>query len=49
VEIDACSNSFCSFFFKDVYGNKLHVVTTGEEEPKQKLFAMVSNWSFVCD
>lgn len=52
LEIEACSGTGlapCSFLFSDAYGNKLRVVTLGEEYPKQKAFARVDNYKFVCD
>ncbi len=50
-EIEACAGTGlapCTFLFKDVYGNKLRVATAGEEFPKQKAFARVTSYKFVC-
>lgn len=52
VEVEACSGtgiSACSFLFKDAYGNRLRVTTAGEELPKDKIYASVTGFSFVCD
>ena len=51
-EIEACSGTgmgYCSFLFKDVYGNRLRVITEGEERPKEKLRAGVVGYRFVCE
>lgn len=51
-EIESCSGTGlapCSFLFSDAYGNKLRVVTLGEEYPKQKAFARVDIYKFACD
>lgn len=50
-EVESCSGTglaFCSFLFSDAYDNRLRVVTGGEEDPKEKYFARVSNHKFVC-
>ena len=52
VEVEDCAGSGmapCSFLLKDVYGNRLQVVTEGEEAPKEKAFAVVKSYQFVCD
>lgn len=52
VEVEACSGtgiSPCAFLFKDAYGNRLRVTTAGEELPKDKAYALVTGFSFVCD
>lgn len=38
----------CHFQFRDVYGNKLIVATSGEEIPDKKLFARVVSFYFDC-
>jgi hypothetical protein len=51
-EVEGCAGSGvapCVFLFKDVYGNKLRVTTTGEEYPKEKIFAKVTGTQFVCE
>jgi hypothetical protein len=51
-EIESCSGTgvaACAFLFKDAYGNRLRVTTAGMEVPKQKEFASVSSYQFVCD
>jgi hypothetical protein len=51
-EIEACSGTgmgYCSFLFKDVYGNRLRVTTEGEERPSENLHAGVVSYRFVCD
>ena len=51
-EVESCSGTGlgnCAFLFKDAYGNQLRVVTAGEEDPKQKSFARVTSYKFVCD
>lgn len=51
-EIESCAGTGlapCSFLFRDAYGNKLRVVTLGEEIPKSKAFARIDNYKFVCD
>ena len=51
-EIEACSGTGlgrCSFLFEDAYGNRLRVTTAGEEYPKQKAYAIVTGYKFVCD
>jgi hypothetical protein len=52
VEVEACSGTGiapCSFLFKDAYGNRLRVTTAGEEMPRQKSYARVTGFEFVCD
>jgi hypothetical protein len=52
VEVEACSGTgvaACAFLFKDVYGNRLRVTTAGEEFPKEKAYARVTGFRFVCD
>lgn len=51
VEVEDCAGtglSPCKFLFKDVYGNHLRVTTTGEEYPKEKAYAKVSQFQFAC-
>lgn len=50
-EIENCAGTGlapCSFLFEDVYGNRLRVTTAGEEIPKQRSFARVTGYKFVC-
>jgi len=52
VEVEACSGTgvaACAFLFEDAYGNRLRVTTAGEELPKQKAYARVNGFRFVCD
>lgn len=52
VELEACSGTgvaACAFLFKDAYGNHLRVTTAGEELPKEKAYATVTGFQFVCD
>jgi hypothetical protein len=52
VEVEACAGTgiaACAFLFKDAYGNRLRVTTEGEELPKQKAYARVTGFHFVCD
>ncbi len=52
VEIEACSGTgvaACVFLFKDRYGNRLRVTTSGEEVPRRKYYARVTGFRFVCD
>ena len=52
VELESCSGTgiaVCSFLFKDAYGNRLRVTTSGEELPKEKAYARVTRFQFVCD
>jgi hypothetical protein len=52
VEVEACSGTgvaACAFLFEDAYGNRLRVMTAGEELPKQKAYARVNGFRFVCD
>lgn len=51
-EVEFCSGTgtaACGFLFKDVYGNQLRVTTEGEELPRQKAYAKVTGFEFVCD
>jgi hypothetical protein len=51
VELESCSGTglaFCSFLFRDAYGNRLRVVTGGEELPEEKAYALVDEVYFVC-
>lgn len=51
-EVEFCSgtgSASCGFLFKDVYGNQLRVTTEGEELPRQKAYARVTSFEFVCD
>ncbi len=46
VEVEACSGTGeapCAFEFRDAKGNRLRVITKGEENPKRKSFAIVSD------
>lgn len=38
--------SHCTFGWKDVYGNRLIIVTAGEVDGEQRQDALVLNWSF---
>ena len=52
VEVEACSGTgvaACAFLFKDAYGNRLRVATAGEELPKEKAYARVTGFGFVCE
>ena len=52
VELEACSGTgvaACAFLFRDAYGNHLRVTTAGEELPKEKAYARVTGFQFVCD
>jgi hypothetical protein len=52
VELEACSGTgvgACAFLFKDAYGNHLRVTTAGEELPKDRAYARVTGFQFVCD
>lgn len=52
IEIETCSGTgvaACAFLFEDAYGNQLRVTTAGEEIPKQKAYARVTSFQFVCD
>ena len=52
VELESCSGTgvaACAFLFKDAYGNHLRVTTAGEEIPKEKAYATVTGFRFVCD
>jgi hypothetical protein len=47
-EVVDCSGTgmgYCLFEFSDVYGNFLKVVTAGQEDPEEGIYAKVSNWS----
>jgi len=52
VEVEGCSGTgigACGFLFKDAYGNRLRVTTAGEELPRQKAYARVTGFRFVCE
>ena len=52
VEVEACAGTGvapCAFLFKDAYGNRLRVTTAGEELPRQKAYARVTSFYFVCE
>jgi hypothetical protein len=52
VEVEACSGTgvgACAFLFKDAYGNRLRVTTAGEELSRQKAYARVTSFYFVCE
>ena len=52
VEVEACAGTGiapCAFLFKDAYGNRLRVTTAGEEHPKEKAYAKVTGFQFVCE
>jgi hypothetical protein len=52
VEVESCSGTgvaACAFLFKDAYGNRLRVTTAGEELPKEKAYARVTGFRFVCE
>ena len=52
VEVEACSGTgvaACSFLFRDIHANRLRVNTSGEELPKEKMYARVSGLRFLCD
>lgn len=52
VEVEACSGTgvaACAFLFEDAYGNQLRVTTAGEELSKQKAYARITGFRFVCD
>jgi len=52
VEVEACSGTGmapCAFLFEDAYGNRLRVTSEGEELPKQKAYAGVTGFRFVCE
>ena len=51
VEVEGCAGSGlspCAFLFKDIYNNRLRVTTAGEEYPKEKAYAQVTGFNFVC-
>jgi hypothetical protein len=51
VEVEACSGTgvaACAFLFRDAYGNRLRVTTEGEELPKERAYAVVTGFRFVC-
>ncbi len=51
VEIFGCAGTGlapCSFMFKDMYNNQLKVTTAGEENIKEKAYARVTGFNFVC-
>jgi hypothetical protein len=46
-ELRFCSGAglgFCTFEFTDVYGNYLEVVTAGQEDPQEEIYAQVYSW-----
>jgi len=52
MEVESCSGTgvaACAFLFKDAYGNRLRVITAGEELPKEKAYARVTALRFVCE
>jgi hypothetical protein len=52
VEVESCSGTgvaACAFLLRDAYGNRLRVTTAGEELPKEKAYARVSGFRFVCE
>ncbi len=52
VEVESCSGTgvaSCSFLFRDAYGNRLRVITAGEELPRQRAYARVTGFNFVCE
>lgn len=52
LELEACSGTglaACAFLFRDAYGNRLRVTTDGEELPRQKAYATVNGFRFVCE
>ena len=52
VEVEACAGTgvaACTFLFKDAYGNRLRITTAGEELPKEKSYARVTGFRFVCE
>jgi len=52
VEVEACAGTgvaACAFLFSDIHGNRLRVNTSGEELPKEKMYARVSGLRFLCD
>ena len=51
-EVNRCAGTGlapCSFLFEDAYSNRLRVTTAGEELPKEKAYATVTGFRFVCD
>ena len=51
IEVEGCAGSGlspCAFLFKDIYNNQLRVTTAGEEHPKDKAYAQVTGFNFVC-
>ena len=52
IELEASSGTglgCCAFLFNDAYGNRLRVCTAGEELPRRKAYATVTNFEFVSD
>jgi hypothetical protein len=52
VEVKTCASTGgapCVFLFKDANGNRLEVITAGEEIPEAKAHAVVMATRFVCD
>ena len=51
-EVESCSGTgvaACAFLFEDAHGNRLRVTTAGEESPRQKAYAAVTGFRFVCE
>jgi hypothetical protein len=51
-EVESCAGTglaACAFLFEDAYGNRLRLITLGEELTKPKSYARVSSYKFVCD
>ena len=52
IEVEACSGTgvaACAFLWRDAYGNRLRVTTEGEELPRQRAYAIVTGFRFVCN
>ena len=52
VDVKSCAGTGlapCTFLFKDPNGNRLEVITSGEEIPEAKTHAVVTATRFVCD
>ena len=51
VELANCAGTGsapCKFNFKDIYGNTLEVYTSGEDNPREKYYAHISNIDLSC-
>ncbi len=51
-EVESCAGTGwanCSFLFEDAYGNRLRVITAGEELRRPRSYARVSGLRFVCE